>query len=109
MDLRLIVLVAMNVLAAGLPLVGLGRLAFRARAEMRRAQLAEEEMLAQGAEPRETLPNGLRGARLADLSELAINQANRPWLDWKAVRVDLALVGGGILLGAIANVWSLLA
>lgn len=99
----IVTLVSLNVLAGLLPLAGLGRLALRARREVERAEVAEAKALAAGAKPRMLLPDGSLTPRVSDYTAAGVASANAPWLAWRSVRWDIALVGGGIILGTIAN------
>ena len=102
-------LVTLNVLSALLPLIGLARLSIAARAELRRAQEAERDAEAQAPRIATGRGDSLQFIRMSDLTAAARSAAEAPSRAWANVRLDLALVGTGILLGAVANTWSLFA
>lgn len=92
------------VLAALLPLAGLTRVAWRARdAYITKRDAPEVKgpgiMMTIGGKP--TL---MRGVDIASASDAA---AAAPYLGWQQVKWDISLVGGGIVSGAVASIWSL--
>jgi hypothetical protein len=94
-----VIVVILIVLGAALPLIGLGRVALRARRNLPKTDhLSAVEQLEEGQRtglyPVEPL------ARAAHMTDTA------PILEWSRVRWDLGLVGGGVLCGAIASVWA---
>lgn len=101
-----VVLVIMNSAAAVLPSVGLFRIARRAWGTLREA--VADESLGQGPAIHMTTPDGrestvgwgemLRGFQAASTG---------PRAGWKEARLDVLLVGGGIVLGSAASIWSL--
>ena len=94
------IVIVLIVLGGVLPLLGLGRVALRARSNLPKAdrisaveQMAEGQL--SGLYPVEPL---IRAAHMTD---------SAPILEWSRVRWDLGLVGGGILCGAIGSIWSI--
>lgn len=89
----------MIVFGGVLPLIGLGRVAVRARRDLPR----EDERVASDY-IREGEESGLfdiepmkRAAQMTDRA---------PLLAWTQVRWDLGLIGGGIVLGTAGSAWS---
>lgn len=89
------VLIALNVLAAVLPAAGIVRLLIRARWSLRQVE-------ARVAERGHGVPT------LGDLNLLIPNDIrDAARREVREVWCDVALVGGGLALGAVANIWGL--
>lgn len=91
-----VLLITLNVLAAALPSWGLIRLLTRARRHHREVvQLVEQRGYKHFsiADMNASHPNDIREPAKAEVHDL-----------W----IDTALVGGGLALGAVANIWGLL-
>ena len=97
------ILVIMNVIAAVLPVVGLIRLAVKARRELERS--IPDPSAGRIAVTRGDGSHAIFSTQ--DLARAALGARDAPLSSWRSVRIDLGLVGTGILLGAVANIWSL--
>ena len=90
-------LVVLNVLAAVLPAWGLIRLLVRATRQLREIRALTAE-------------RGYGHVSYDDVKEFfGPDLQHRTRGEVRELWIDLALVGGGLALGAVANIWSLLA
>jgi hypothetical protein len=86
-------LVTLNVLAAVLPAWGLIRLLVRARGHLREIDVAIDE-------------RGYSYLSFDDVTAMAKRDVReKPRGEVRELWLDLGLVGGGLILGAVANIW----
>lgn len=97
-----VLIVALLLLGGLLPVIGLARLAVRARRRLPKG--GERRMVDYMEEGTRTgtfdIEPMLQSARRID---------EEPILAWAQIRWDLALVGGGVLCSTIGSIWSVLA
>ena len=93
------IVIVLIVFGGVLPLLGLGRVALRARHNL--SKTPEVSALQQIEEGRRTglfrVEPFARAAHMADIA---------PVLEWSRVRWDLSLVGGGVICGTIGSIWA---
>lgn len=94
------IVIILILLSGVLPLAGLGRVTYRAWKDLpdpNRESVAEQ--MAEG-ERTGLFPAApiINAARKVDIASV---------LEWRKVRWDLALVGGGIICGTSASIWGL--
>lgn len=93
------IVVILIILGGALPLLGLGRVARRAKRNLPGAdRVSAVDQMEEGNQTG-LYPMGpfVRAAQMTDTA---------PILEWSRVRWDLAFVGGGVLCGATGSVWA---
>jgi hypothetical protein len=102
------VVMSIYIVSALLPLVGLLRLAVKARAELSTQKAVDVAVTSSPLNFAVTQPDG--SVSMTDARHLvgaAVAAQRAPRATWKQIRLDLYLIGGGLVLNAVASVWSL--
>lgn len=99
-------IVILYLLSALLPLAGLTLLGVTARRALVTAREAEPRiasgpMIAMGS------GDSMQMVPVGNVASAAERAASRPVETWRQVRRDFLLIGGGVVCGVIAGVWSL--
>lgn len=95
------------VLAAVLPMTGLARLARGVYYSFRDETAEISKHPATGGGIHIGSPEGGTRISTADFVASTAGAAAKPLREWRKVRGDLYFVGGGLLCGAVASIWSL--
>lgn len=99
-------IVTLYVLSALLPLAGLTLLGVTARRALVISRDAEPGI---AAGPKIAIGSGdsMQMVPVGNVASAAERAASRPVETWRQVRRDFLLIGGGVVCGVIAGVWSL--
>jgi hypothetical protein len=102
--MQILLLVVLNVVAVALPLIGLTKLAFRAR---RAYKEALERPRSREANIAISRGESIEMFSVSDLTRVGRAAVAQPFEAWKSVRWDFLFIGVGVVAGGVANVWSL--